>query len=485
MEKIGPTKVLMAAFEAVPFAKTGGLGDVAGSLPKYLKKEGVDIRVIMPKFLSIPEKYVQQMEFLCSFTVSVGWRNQYCGLFRLEHEGVTFYFVDNEYYFKRDKLYGYYDDAERVAYFSNAVLRSIAYLENFKPDVIHCNDWHTALIPVFLKEFYGGNPFYYDIRTMFTIHNLKFQGVFGKEIIGDVLGLAGHTAAEDCLDSDDAVNCLKAALFFTDVITTVSPTYAEEIKYEFFGEGLGWVMRLRSGSLHGILNGIDYDEFNPETDRALHRNYNRETREEKIANKTALQRELGLPVREDVPMAAIVTRLTEQKGLDLLLFIADELVREDIQLVVLGTGEEKYEKELRALEKRNVGRVSAQLLFDEGLSRRIYAASDMFIMPSRFEPCGLSQIISMRYGTLPVVRETGGLKDTVTPYNEYTGEGTGFSFRNYNAHELLFTVKRAARLYRENKPAWDRLVTQAMDADFSWESSAKKYKEIYEELAEK
>ena len=478
-------KVLLAAFEAYPFAKTGGLGDVMGSLPKFLIKEGVDARVIMPKLQVIKDEYVKKMKFICSFTVSVSWRNQYCGLYEMVHDGVRFYFVDNEYYFRREKLYGYYDDAERVAYFCNAVLRSIAYMGDFKPEIIQCNDWHTALIPVYLKELYGANPFYYDIKTILTIHNLKFQGVFGKEIIGDVLGLYGHTAAEDSLDYEDAVNLLKGALFYTDIITTVSNTYADEIKYEFFGEGLGWVMRLRAQSLIGILNGVDYGEFDPETDPLIVRNYSLKTRREKTVNKTALQKEVGLPVREDVPVAAMVSRLSEQKGIDLLLYIADELVREDIQLIVLGTGEEKYMQGLKELEARNSSKVRAIMKFDEGLSRRIYAGADMFLMPSRFEPCGLSQIISMRYGTIPIVRETGGLKDTVISYNKYTGEGTGFSFKNYNAHELLFTTKNAAKLYREDRKAWDNIMIQAMKEDFSWTVSARKYKKLYDELARK
>ncbi len=477
-------KVLISAFEAFPFAKTGGLGDVIGSLPKNLVSTGVDARVIMPKYSTIPDDFKEKMQFICSFTVAVSWRNQYCGLFSLEYDGVKYYFIDNEYYFKREKLYGYYDDAERVAYFCNAVLRALSYIEDFKPEIIHCNDWHTALIPIYLKEFYGANPFYFGIKTIFTIHNLKFQGIFGKEIIGDVLGLFGHTAAEDSLYFEDNVNLLKGALFFCDAITTVSPTYSEEIKYEFFGEGLGWVMRLRSGSLTGILNGIDTQEYNPLTDKVLTQNFDLSKRSEKYKNKLALQKELGLPVRADVPMVAMVSRLSEQKGLDLLLYIADELVKEDIQLVILGTGEKKYEEALKALAKRNEGRISVNIGFSEALSRRIYAGTDMFLMPSKFEPCGLSQMISMRYGTLPVVRETGGLKDSVKSFNEYTGYGTGFTFKNYNAHELLFTIKNAAKVYRRDKETWDNLMVQAMNEDFSWEKSASKYKELYESLIE-
>ncbi|SHI13480.1 starch synthase [Sporobacter termitidis DSM 10068] len=475
-------KVLFAAFEAEPFAKTGGLGDVCGSLPGALQKAGVDARVILPKFGTIPQEYRAAMTPVADFRVRLAWRDQYCGLETLTHRGVVFYFVDNEYYFKRDRLYGYDDDGERVAFFSKAVLECLAHMPGFFPRVLHCHDWHAALVPVYLRELYGGADKYRDIKTVFTIHNLKFQGVFSRFYLGDVLGLDGYPAAADQLAQFDAINYMRGGLNYADAITTVSPAYAEEIRTDFYGERAQDILNRRRNVLTGILNGIDSSAYDPAADTALYALYTADDLSGKAENKKRLQAELGLEVRDDTPLAILVSRLTEQKGLDLVVRILDELPGENMQLAVLGVGDKKYEDAFSHFAGKYPGKVAARLAFDERLSRKFYAGGDMILIPSLFEPCGLTQMIAMRYGTLPIVRETGGLKDSVTPYNQFTGAGTGFSFKNFNAHELLDTVRRAIQVYSGDRPAWERLMKNAMAADFSWNASAEKYTALYRGL---
>lgn len=476
-------RVLYAAFEAVPFMKTGGLGDVAGSLPAALKKNGCEVRVIMPKFGSIDKKYQEKMTFVTSFNVQLGWRNQYCGLFKLNHNGVTFFFLDNEYYFKRDGAYGYFDDGERIAFFSKAIVESIAHLPDFSCDVLHLNDWHTALAAVYLRELYRDDPVYDKIKTVFTVHNLKFQGQFSDAVLGDVLGLDGIPAAANQLRGPNkSINYMQGALRYSDMLTTVSPTYAEEIKTDFFGEKMQYIFRERESILHGILNGIDTVEYDPENDKAIAAGYSADNTAGKAACKAALQKELGLPVEPDTPLVVMIGRLTEQKGLDLLERVLGEILAENkMQIAVLGTGDKKYEDLLRGFAER-FDNFSASIFFDPAFSHRMYAGADMLLMPSLFEPCGLSQMIAMRYGTLPVVRETGGLRDSVIPYNKFTGEGTGFGFANYNAHEMMFTLKDAAALYQSDPDAWKKLVKNAMTADFGWDVSAKRHIELYYSL---
>ena len=477
--------VLFASYEASPFIKTGGLGDVAGALPKAIQCPTLEMRVVLPKLSIIPWEYQEKMNFICSFYVPLGWRSQYCGLFELRMGRVTWYFLDNEYYFKRDGAYGYFDDGERMAFFSKAICECCRYLPDFFPDVLHCNDWHTAMAPVFLREHYRYAPGYDRIKTVFTIHNLKFQGQYDPSILSDILGLGDCQPARDQLlqqqEHGKCVNYLAGACCYADRITTVSPTYANEICTPYFGEGLDDLFRRRSSILSGILNGIDTDSYNPEKDKAIPVHYT--TPEGKAANKAALQRELGLAEDPDVPLCVAVSRLTEQKGFDLLDAVAEELL-EFSQVAILGTGDPAYENHYKALAYAHPSRFSAQIRFSEPLSRLMYAGGDLFIMPSRFEPCGLSQMISMRYGTLPVVRKTGGLADSVEPFNRYTGEGTGFAFQNFNAHELLFTVKEACKLCSESPAAWENLQRQAMAQDFSWAASAAEYRKLYRSLFE-
>lgn len=475
--------VLFAASEAVPFIKTGGLGDVAGTLPLALKEAGCDIRVILPKLSSIPEEYKAQMRHVADFHVPVGWRSQYCGLEVLEHKGVTFYFLDNEYYFRRDQAYGFFDDGERMAFFSRGILESLRYMEDFRCDILHCNDWHTAVAPVFLREFYRDDPLYTPIRTVFTVHNLKFQGRMSREVLWNVLGLAEiPNAAWQLAVDEDSISFMKGALCYSDALTTVSPTYAGEIQNAYFGEGMDGLFRLRSGVLRGILNGIDNALYDPETDPALPESYSAKNREGKAACKAAIQEKLGLAVDPSVPLVAMISRLTEQKGMDLVQRMLGEMLQEPLQMVVLGVGEAQYEETLRYFAGQFPEKMSACLLFDESLSRQLYAGADILLMPSQFEPCGLSQMIAMRYGTLPVVRETGGLRDSVVPYNQYTGEGTGFSFANYNAHEMRDAVMRAVNLFREEPEQWQIMVGHAMAQDFTWARSAKDYLALYESL---
>jgi len=478
-------KVLFATFEAVPFVKTGGLGDVGGSLPGALNKAGCDCRVVLPKFATIPQEYKDQMEHVTDFYLYLGWRSQYCGVEKLEMGGVTWYFLDNEYYFGRDYPYGFFDDGERIAFFSKAICECIQYI-HFMPDILHCNDWHTALSPVFLREMYHGVEGFDGIKTVYTIHNLKFQGLFDGSMLGNVLGLDTYPAARSQLmqrtQHGEAVNFMRGAICYSDRITTVSPTYAGEICSDFYGEGLNDIFNRRRSILSGILNGIDNAQYDPKTDPSLYEKFDAKSVAKKYVNKTRFQEELGLKVDENIPMIGIVSRLTDQKGLDLVNYILHELLQENVQLVVLGVGQREYEDSFRYFAGRYPDKVSANICFNEPLSRKVYACSDLVLVPSLFEPCGLSQMIAMRYGTLPVVRETGGLRDSVIPYNEYTGEGNGFSFANYNAHELLFTIKRAIRLFWDDRKAWDQLVQNAFAADFSWKRSAKQYMELYEGL---
>ncbi len=474
-------KVLYATFEAVPFAKTGGLGDVGGSLPSALKKVGIDVRVIMPKFSTIPQQLKDEMTHLTDFSVQLGWRSQYCGIEKLEYEGVIWYFIDNQYYFDRSYPYGFFDDGERIAFFSKAICESIQYLD-FHPDILHCNDWHTALSTVFLRELYQGNEIYEQIKTVFTVHNLKYQGVFDSSMLGDVLGLNDIPAARDQLLQGGAVNFMRGALNYSDRITTVSPTYAEEICTDFFGEGTNDIFNRRRDVLCGILNGINIKEYNPRTDPNLSVKFGRTTTEKKAVNKMRLQQELGLTVDAGIPMVSIISRLTDQKGLDLINYIFPQLVDEDAQIVILGVGEKRYEDSFKYFAWKNPEKVSANIRFDDALSHKIYGSSDMVLVPSLFEPCGLTQMIAMRYGTLPIVRETGGLKDSVIPYNQYTGEGNGFSFANYNAHELLYTIQEALSLYHEDHSAWNQLVENAFETDFSWRNSARQYLALYRDL---
>lgn len=478
------TNVIFAAFEAAPFIKTGGLGDVGGALPPALNKSGCNVKVILPKLSIIPEKYKKKMEPVQTFTVPLSWRNQYCGVEKLTYHGVTFYFLDNEYYFKRDKVYGHLDDGERVAFFSKAVLESILKVEELQCDILHCNDWHTALVPVFLREFYMGSEKMAKIKTVFSVHNLKFQGIFSKEMLGDVLGLDSEAAASQLCQGNDTINLMKGALLYSDILSTVSPTYAEEIKGSYFGEQMEGIFNMRSDRLFGILNGIDTTEYDPKKDKKIPATFDKENLAGKAICKAELQRRIGLEVKENTPLIILITRLTEQKGLDLILYILDELLQEDIQIAVLGTGDEKYENALTEAESRYKGKMCAYLAFDPALSHLFYAGADLLMMPSRFEPCGLSQMIAMRYGTLPVVRETGGLKDSVIPYNKYTGEGTGFSFSEFNAHQFLFVLKDAIDVYRSDKEAWNKLVIQAMETDVSWKIHAKEYSGIYKKLME-
>lgn len=470
--------VLFAVFEAMPFVKTGGLGDVGGTLPVALNAVGADVRVILPKFATIEQKYRDAMTHMTSFTVQLGWRNQYAGIEKLVYHGVTYYFVDNEYYFGRSYPYGFYDDGERIAFFSKAVCEAIPHLD-FQPNILHCHDWHTALSPVYLREVYRNVPACQNVKTVFTVHNLRFQGKFAGTMLGDVLGLYDCPPARDQLLQGDAVNFMRGALNYADRLTTVSPTYAGEICTDFFGEGCNDIFNRRRSALSGILNGIDPEIYDP---AVLPTPFDRDHLEGKAENKRLLQQRLGLRVDADIPLIAIISRLTDQKGLDLVNYILPELLLENAQLVVLGIGEKRYEDTFRYYGSRFPEKISANICFSEDLSRAFYAASDMVLVPSLFEPCGLTQMIAMRYGTLPVVRETGGLRDSVQPYNQYTGEGNGFSFRNYNAHELLDTIRRAIGVYQQDRPAWDTLVQNAFHTDFTWTVSAKKYLELYQGL---
>lgn len=475
-------RILFAASEGVPFIKTGGLADVVGSLPKSIDKEYFDVRVVMPKYDCMKQEVKDKMSYVGHFYMDFHFKSEYVGVMTAEVDGVTFYFIDNEFYFSGPKPYG--DDTlweiTKFAFFSKAVL-SILPMIDFRPDVIHCHDWQTGLVPVYLKERFQGNEFYHGIKTVMTIHNLKFQGKWDVETVKEVTGLSDYFFTPDKLEYHKDANLLKGGIVYADVVTTVSDTYAEEIKTDFYGEGLNGLLCARSGDLRGIVNGIDYEDFDPASNPFLAYNYNAVNfRKEKIKNKRALQKELGLEQDDKKFMIGIVSRLTDQKGFDLIAYMMDEMCQDNIQLVVLGTGDAQYENMFRHYDWKYAGKVSANIYYSEAMSHKVYASCDAFLMPSLFEPCGLSQLMALRYGTVPIVRETGGLKDTVEPYNEYESTGTGFSFTNYNAHEMLATVRYAERIYYDKKREWNKIIDRAMVADFSWSVSAKKYQEMYD-----
>ena len=477
-------KILFAASEGVPFIKTGGLADVVGSLPKCIDKQYFDVRVIIPKYSCMKQEMKDKMQYVTHFYMDFNWQNVYVGVLEAIEDGVHYYFIDNESYFTDMHPYG--NDArfevEKFTFFSKAVLSALPLI-GFQPDVIHCHDWQTGLIPVYLKERFRGDLFFTGMKSVITIHNLKFQGKWDVETVKNITGLPDYYFTADKLEAYEDANLLKGGIVFADAVTTVSDTYAEEIKTAFYGEGLDGLLRARSGDLRGIVNGIDYTDFNPETDKHLVKQYSAENfRKEKIKNKRALQEELGLVKDDKKMMIGLISRLTDQKGLDLIAYIMDELCQDDIQFVVLGTGEERYENMFRHFDWKYNSKVSANIYYSEALSHKVYAACDAFLMPSLFEPCGLSQLMSLRYGTIPIVRETGGLKDTVQPYNEYEGTGTGFSFSNYNAHEMLNTIRYAEHVFYDRKREWNKMVERAMAADFSWDVSAKKYQEMYDWL---
>ncbi|QFT90324.1 Glycogen synthase [Bacillus sp. THAF10] len=473
-------KVLFVVAECVPFVKSGGLGDVAGALPKELKKLGTDVRVILPKYGQIPDVYQNKMKRIQTTFVDVGWRRQYCGIDELTLDEVTYYFVDNEYYFKRDSLYGHYDDGERFSFFSRAVLESMTLID-FVPDVIHCHDWHTGMVNFILEREYKTNPRFEHIQSVFTIHNLQFQGIFPRSILQDLLKISDSYFHPDQLEFYGNVNFMKAALVASGLITTVSPTYKDEIQTEYFGEKLDGVLRNRSDALIGIINGIDDELYNPATDEWIERKYSSQELKMKKQNKTSLQQLCGLPVNDETPIIAMVSRLTKQKGLDLVTRVLHEVLHDDVQIVILGTGEPSFEHYFRELQYRFPKKVRTFIGFDEPLAHQIYAGADMFLMPSQFEPCGLGQLIALRYGTIPIVRETGGLNDTVHSYDETTLEGNGFTFTNFNAHDMLFTIRRAISFY-EQPEVWKGIVKEAMSRDYSWAKSAFKYNQLYSTL---
>ncbi|KEI00465.1 glycogen synthase GlgA [Clostridium botulinum] len=476
--------ILFATSEAYPFIKTGGLGDVSYALPKALKKIGLDVRVILPKYNPIPEEYVNNMRKIAEFTIKVGWRNKYCGLLELEKDGVKFYFIDNEYYFKRDSAYAQMDDGERFSFFSKAIIESINYMDDFAPEILHCNDWHTAISIPILRDQYFNNPKLNHIKTVYTIHNLKYQGVFAKEMLRELLNFGNEYFSEEKFKYYDAISFMKAGIVYADAVTTVSSTYAEEIKTEYYGEGLHGLLQSRSNDLYGILNGIDTDINNPSTDMYLFEKYDANNLQGKSRNKQELQKMLKLPKNNDIPMIGIVSRLEEQKGFDLLKEVIEELLQENIQLVVLGTGDQKYEDLFKFFAWKYPDKLSANIYFDNSLAQKIYAGSDMFLMPSRFEPCGIGQLIALRYGSVPIVRETGGLNDTVFSYNEFTREGNGFSFTRFDARDMLYTIRRAIGFYYD-KDLWSELIQRGMRGDYSWEKAASKYVDVYNDVLNK
>ncbi|HHX18571.1 MAG TPA: glycogen synthase GlgA [Clostridium sp.] len=476
-------KVLFASSEVDPFAKTGGLADVAASLPKALSGLGQDIRVVMPKYKNIPQKYVDKMEYIGYIYVDISWRHQFCAILKLEQDGVIYYFLDNEYYFNRDGYYGYDDEAERFAFFCKALIEFLPVVD-FKPDIIHCNDWQTGVVSLLLNVHYKHLEFYQNIKTVYTIHNLKYQGVFPKEVLGELLGVPWEYFTSDGIEFYDKVNYLKAGVAYSDIINTVSKTYAEEIKTDFYGENLNSILNTRSQDLYGILNGIDMERNDPATDERIFENFSKDNMEGKLVNRHMLQQTVGFDERIDIPIIGIISRLVDQKGFDLIDFVMEELLKLDIQLIILGAGERKYEEMLKHYEGKYPKKLSVNLKYDALLAQRIYAGSDMFLMPSLFEPCGLSQMFSLRYGTIPIVRETGGLKDTVTQYNEITQKGNGFTFKRYNAHDMLFAIKQAIHYYY-HRGTWEFLMYNGMSEDFSWEKSAKEYIDLYKKALKK
>lgn len=476
-------KVLFAASEAHPFIKTGGLGDVMGALPQSLTELGVEARVVIPKYKNIKDELKQNLQFIKWFTVPVGWRNQYCGVFQYKYKDVVYYFIDNEYYFNRDGLYGYYDDGERFAFFNRAVLEFIKEID-WKPDIINCNDWQTGMVPVLLNLEYKNNEFYSNMKTVFSIHNLLFKGSFVPNVLPELFGYDYMPLTNGSVELNGSVSFLKGGINYSDQITTVSNTYAEEIKTQQYGEGLDGLLRCKSDFLKGIVNGIDYEEFDPEKDNLIFKNFTWDSISDKVENKLSLQKELGLPQRAETPMIGLISRLTHQKGCDLIVSIIDRLLQKDIQFIVLGTGDYWYEETFKNLQYRYPDKVSANIKFDNSLAHKIYAATDMFLMPSLFEPCGLGQLIALRYGSIPIVRETGGLKDTISPYNKYTGIGNGFGFKNFNSNELMQIIEYALTIY-DDKDAWNNIIRQAMDSDNGWEKSAMQYKLLYEDVVKR
>ncbi len=469
-------KVLYVASEALPFMASGGLGDVAGSLPQALRKRLIGCRVVMPLYDTIKQELKDTMKFVTSISVPVAWRRQYCGIFEAKADGVIYYLLDNQYYFKRDTIYGHYDDAERFAFFARAVLEMLPHLD-FRPDIIHCNDWQSALTPVYYTTMYAKDPWYQGIKTVFTIHNIQYQGVYGKEIIGDVIGLEGST---NIIEYDGDVNFMKGAIECADKVTTVSPSYAQEILDPWYSHGLDTILKARSWKLQGILNGIDVVNYNPETDKAIAANYNAEDWSNKKVDKEDLQKEMGLPVRADVPVVGIVSRLVDHKGLDLVKAILEELLNTtDIQVVVLGSGDWQYESFFKDMAGKYPDKMGVRIGFVPALARKIYAGADLFLMPSKSEPCGLSQMVALRYGTVPIIRETGGLRDSITDSGD--GKGNGFTFKSYNAHDMLYAIRRAVDAYN-NKEYWPTLVQRALECDFSWGKSANEYIKMYNKL---
>lgn len=473
-------KVLFAVSECVPFIKSGGLADVAGSLPKELTKQGTEVRIILPKYGNIPALYKNKTKKIAEFVVAVGWRNQYCGIEVLELNDITFYFVDNEYYFKREKLYGYDDDGERFAYFNRAVLETLAQLDYY-PDIIHCHDWHTGMIPFLLRVHYQKRSGYELIKTVFTIHNLHFQGVFPKDAIHDLFGLGFEYYREDQLKYYDCINFMKGAIVTADQITTVSPTYRDEILTDYFGEGLNGLLQERNDHLIGILNGIDEDVYHPEKDATIYQAFHSEQWLLKKENKAYLQRIFDLKIDRNTPIVAMITRLTKQKGMDLIERVFHEMMQENVQFILIGTGDIAFEDFFRKMEANYGEKCKCYIGFNEEVAHQVYAGADLFLMPSKFEPCGLGQLIAMKYGAIPIVRETGGLNDTVQSYNDQTGEGWGFTFKNFNAHDMLYTYRRALAYYR-NQPLWSQLVITAMEKDYSWAQSAFKYNQLYSDV---
>ena len=478
--------ILLVTSEAVPYMKTGGLADVVGSLPRYIDKEEYDIRVIMPKYACMDEAFLPNLKFLCHYYVDLNWRRQYAGIFISEYKGITYYFVDNEFYFAGPTPYNQiYEDVEKFAFFSKAVITGLPFID-FTPDILHCNDWQTGLVPVFLKTTFGGDSFYAGIKTIFSIHNLKFQGRWMLHEVKDITGLPEHIFNLDELEAYGEANYLKGGVVYADYVTTVSPSYAHDITTVEGGEGLEGVMYAKKDSLCGILNGIDYDEYNPKTDPFMEENFDQKTvMTKKKKNKLALQRKWGLPQKENTFLIGIVSRMTEQKGFDLIAYVLEEMLETmDVQFVVLGTGETKYQEMFYYFQNKYPEKLSSYIGYSEEKAHQIYASCDAFLMPSQFEPCGLSQMMSMRYGTVPIVRETGGLKDTVIPYNEYENKGNGFSFANYNAHEMLGSIRYAQSVFTEDKKSWSQLMIRGMKEDFSWTKSSKEYQKLYDKLVE-
>ncbi len=478
-------KILFVTSEAVPFIKTAGLADVAGTLPKYFDSEKYDVRVILPKYLCIKPQWRDKLTYLTHFEMDLAWRKQHVGIFTAEIDGTTFYFIDNEFYFAGEKPYGEIrGDMEKFIYFSKAALSALPII-GFRPDIIHCHDWQSGLVPVYLNDSFQGDLFFRGIRTIMTIHNLKFQGIYSKDLLTDVAGLSEYYFTNDKLEAYGALNLLKGGIVYADRVTTVSDSYAEEIKTAEYGENLDSLLCAKSNVLSGIVNGIDYVEFNPETNKNIEHHFNADNfRWEKVKNKLALQRELGLTEDPNVMLIGIVSRLTDQKGFDLIDCVMDEICQDAVQIVILGTGEERYENMFRYYEEKYPGKVSANIYYSEPLSHKIYASCDAFLMPSRFEPCGLSQLMSLRYGTVPIVRATGGLRDTVENYNIDEKTGTGFSFEDYNAHRMLDTIRFAEKIFYDFKEDWNNIVERGMRTDFSWSASAKKYEALYDELYE-